>query len=297
MYAVAIEELYGKNDLYNIYEAENEILENTEYLSILASYPELLDASRYSVIVTGNFSDSIFDNLESSIGLLSNNNVLKPKTKENLTMPNRESKTVKITHTFLTDIPKEEAGPQPAILIPTTEFLDPVMYIIKAPEYGTIDGALFKSILLYLEKELQKALDDNKRLTNTTVSIRLPDSKTNFGTVIFTNVNHTKEVDSVYKTVINKMNETLLSSYENKKLVQDIKNYWTTSQMKNTRTNEGTALLLQEGFEQFPDTPIPYIYLLDYNYIQNATEKSFSSVMNYFPPIAEFRLYSKDSKK
>ena len=296
MYSKAISTLYGEKDLFNIYETENEILEDTEYLSILASYPELLDSSRYSIIITGNYPDNINELLEASLGLLSNNEILNNKEKEVLSMPNRESINVKITHTFLTDIPKEEAGPQPAVLIPTTEFLDPVMYIIKAPEYGTRDSALFKSVLLYLEKELQKELDNNPRLLNTTVSVRLPENRTNFGTIIFQNVKHTKEIDSIYKTVINNMKETLLSS-NNRKLVQNIKNYWTTQKMKNTRTNEGTAILLQQGFEQFSETPIPYIYLLEYNYIQQASEKNFSDIMKYFPSIADFRLYSKDSKK
>ena len=67
--------------------------------------------------------------------------------------------------------------------------------------------------------------------------------------------------------------------------------------MKDARTNEGTAYLIQEGFEQFPSTPIPYIYLLEYNYIQKGSEKDYLDILSYFPPISEFRLYSKDSKK
>ena len=296
MYGQAVKEIFGKGSLYNIFEAENEILESTEYLSILAAYPEMLDAGRYNIIVTGNFDDNIIELLEGSIGILANNNIEINKSNDKINLPSNKSAKIKITHTFLTDIPAEEAGPQPAILIPTTEFLDPVMYIIEAPDFGTKDSAIFKAFMKYLEKELQEAVNNNSRLPGCTVTIKLPENVVNFGTIVFQDVKHTKEADSLYKSVIHNILNRL-SSVEGKKVIQEIKNNWSREKMKNTGTAGGTAFLIQEGFEQYPENPLPGFYLEEYNYIQNATVKDFIKIMEYFPDIPTYRLYSTTGKK
>lgn len=296
MYSGLIKAIYGKGIIYSIFDTEKEILQTTDYHSILEAYPAILDANRYSIILTGNFDDDIFKLLGNSFEVLNNNNLEIASTDEKTNIPNNKSLTLKIRHTFLTDIPAEEAGPQPAVLIPTTEFLDPVIYVFESPAQGTKEAAIFNAILNYVEKEYQKQIDNNRRFNESTVSIQQPRSHLDFGTITVSNVNHIKEADVVYKNTINSILEKMNNPQANTKIIQDIKNNWIVSQMISSYTNTGTAQLIQKGFELFPDSPVPEFYLQEYNFIQSATVQDFIEVMKYFPTKPQLRVYSAEGK-
>lgn len=296
MVSAVIKSVYEKGKLAEIFDTEKEILVSTDYNSILANYPNLLDADRFTVIVTGNYDDHIFDNLEKSFCLLNNHGYKSSAEKEENKLSKAKSLSVKIRHTFLTDIPAEKAGPQPAVLIPTTEFLDPVIYGNNAPLPGTKEAALYNAVLNYLEKDLQKQIDSNRRFSNSTVSIQLPQRNIDFGYVVISNVAHTKEADSVYKNSIQNIANRLQQPQALQNIVQDIKNYWTLRQMSTTSTNSGTALLLQKGLEMLPEKASADYYLQEYLFIQTATVQDFIDIMKYFPTRAMLRAYSADSK-
>lgn len=296
MNSAIINTIYGKGNFASIFDAEKDVLESTDYKSILAAYPELLNAKRYNVILTGNFDDAIYALLEKTLGLLSNNNTSLVYADEKTNIPKNKSLTVKIRHTFLTDIPAEKAGPQPAKLIPTKEFLDPVIYVIKSPEKGTKSAALFNATLNYLAKQLQISIDESSKFNESKVSVQLPKSQMDFGTITIQNVNHTKEADVFYKNEIQNLISKINDIQTSKKVIQDIKNEWIIQQMAETYTNAGTARLLQKGFELFPQNKCPEFYLTEYNFIQNATAQDFIDVMEYFPTRAQLRAYSSDSK-
>lgn len=296
MISAIMKSVYGKGKLSSIFDTEKDILQNTDYNSILASYPNLLDAKRFSIIITGNFDDTIFDYLEKAFCFLNNqgfkNNYLPEENKLN------KSKTlnVKIRHTFLTDIPAEKAGPQPAVLIPTTEFLDPVIYAGNAPEPGTKKAALYNALINYISIDLQKRINANKRFDNSTVTMQLPQSHINLGYITISNVAHIKEADQEYKNTIQDINNKLLEPQAIQKIVQDIKNSWTLTQMTETATNSGTAFLIQKGLELLPDSIDPSLYLNEYYFIQTATVQDFIVTMDYFPTKPQLRVYSSDSK-
>ena len=63
--------------------------------------------------------------------------------------------------------------------------------------------------------------------------------------------------------------------------------------MKETGSNTGTALLIQNGIEYSG----ALWYLEEYNWIQTATSQDFLEIMDYFPVRAKIRVYSSDSKK
>ena len=286
MYGKMIEALYGKGSLANVYEADNEILLDTDYTKILAAYPALLDAARYTVIAAGNLDKNLIQILERTIGLLTQTN---KHSSQNPPNPLTQSSNISVTvrHTFLTDIPAEKAGPQPAVLIPTTEFLDPVIYGGKAPPRGTKEAALYNAVLSYLGTLLGK---------NYTVSVQLPKAGLEFGTLTVQNVAHTRELDSQYKTAIQTIQEELGKFQANESIVRAIKDNWIQKEMYETSSNSGTALMMQKGLETSSLNSALW-YLEEYNYIQNATSQDFLEIMNYFPVRAQIRVYSSDSKK
>ena len=334
MYGKLIENLYGAGGLANIYEAENEILLDTDYTKILAAYPALLDASRYSVIAVGNTDSNLTQILEKTLGLLTQTNWQSSLDEQNShnkplasyepsspdgqsthsaqsspntqISPNGQSSSngpsspdqpaasaknrdlyVTVRHTFLTDIPAEKAGPQPAVLIPTTEFLDPVIYGGKTPPQGTKEAALYNAVLNYLGTEFAG---------NYAVNVQLPRAGLELGTLTVQNVTHTRELDAQYKTAVQKIQEELNRLQANENIVRAIKDNWIQKEMYETGSNTGTALLMQKGLELAPDKSALW-YLEEYNYIQNASSQDFLEILEYFPVRAQFRVYSADSKK
>jgi len=296
MYSAAINTLFPKSDFTKIYEAKKDILQNTNYNKILEAYPKLLEASRYSFIITGNFDESELSVLETGFGQLGiTEEPLIPET-PSINFPKGKSQTVKLVHTFLTDIPAEKAGPQPAVLIPTTEFLDPVIYFVKAPSTEDLKQlSIFNAVLNYLGKELQLKISSNKRIAEAKVEIQLPKTNIPAGQITIQNVAHTKELDAAYKETIQTLTKQI-STIQANQLIQDIKDYWTQTQMQEAATNAGTATLIQKGYEAFPTAQDPAYYLKEYSFIQTATVEDFQSQLQQFSTLPEFRLYSKDAK-
>ena len=288
MYSALINKIYGKGTASAVFEAEKEILLDTDYTKILSAYPALLNASRYSVIVCGALHENLKTMLEESLGSFALQTAFQPAETSTPNYAAAKNLTVQVRHTFLTDIPAEKAGPQPAVLIPTTEFLDPVVYSGRAPQPGTKEAALYNAILSYIGSMLEK---------NNPVTVQFPRSGLDLGTIIVQNVSHSRELDAQYKTVIQKITDQMQRLQANEGIIRDIKNNWIQKQMTQTGSDTGTALLMQKGLELFVQNPQPAWYLEEYNYIQTASAQDYLEVMNYFPVIPESRVYSADSKK
>jgi len=296
MVSAAIKSTFGKGTISNIFDTEKDILLTTDYNSILAGYPALLDADRFTVIISGNYQDSIFEYLEKSLCQLNKNGFTSAPVNETNSLSKSKYLNVKIRHTFLTDIPAEKAGPQPAVLIPTTEFLDPVIYAGTSPEAGTKEAALYNAMLNYLQTRIEMELSKNRKLDNNTVSIQFPQNNINLGMLTISNVAHTKETDAIYKNVIQAINNDLLKPQALQNVVQEIKNQWSIKQMSTTSTNSGTALLMQKGLEMFPGEYKADFYLTEYNIIQSAGVQDYIDIMKFFPSRAQLRVYSADGK-
>ncbi len=290
MYSTLIQKLYGKGKIASVFDAEKEILLDTDYTKILSAYPALLDASRYSLIVTGALHESLQQQLEESLGILANfsdNN----DSSENIIIPDLSSAKnlrTRIRHTFLTDIPAEKAGPMPAVLIPTKEFLDPVIFAGIAPQEMTKQAALYNAVLSYISTKLSDYYDN---------TIQFPRNKIRLSSITVQNVSRTRELDAQYKTIIQKIKKDLETLNKNEKTMREIKNNWIQTQMKETGSDTGTALLLNKGLELSGDAQKTSWYLEEYNLIQNATIQDFLEIMEYFPAVPEARIYSADSKK
>lgn len=296
LYAGLINQLYPKSDLGSIYNSEKEILEKVSYQQILEEYPKLLDASRYSLIITGNFEAGYTKTLNSTIALLANRNEIIHYSAPGNNFPNNKEIKILVNHTFLTDIPAEKAGPMPAVLIPTTEFLDPVLYAFESPAAGTKNRALFNAMLYYLKDNLDKEIQKNGRLGQAKTTA-IP-AKSTFNTAVLSvaNVPHTKELDAVYKIMIEALQSKLKSS-EGNTIAEDIKDAWIFNVLKDANTNSGTTVLLQYGLETFPYEARASLYLEEYNFIQQATAIDFLDILEYFPSKPKVRVYSKEGKK
>ena len=293
MLAAVMKELYAKSAFQKIFDAKDEILVNTKYQKIMEGYPALVDASRYSIILTGLVPQNAPDLLEASIGILTPRD-----TKQNLLTVQSKlknsstKKTVKLTHTFLTDVPAEKAGPMPSKLIPTTKFLDPVMYVFKLPQAGTKENTLTVAVLKYLEKLVQVQIDSNRKMEGATAQANDPYPNTD--TIVFTilNVENQKEADACWSAAVTQLNN-LLNGPTQSEVLQEIKDTWMTASLAQTQTNTGTVLLLQKGFEFFPYETKPDYYLQEYSFVNNATRDDIIEVMKDIPQQPLLRFYAK----
>lgn len=296
LYAAMINNLYSKTPLSKIYTSDKEILEKISYQKILEEYPKLLDASRYNLIITGNFDSTYQSTLDNTIGLLASQNGTVQYSAASTSIPKNKEVKILINHTFLTDIPAEKAGPMPAVLIPTTEFLDPVIYVFSEPQKGTKSQAVFEAMLYYLEERLNKQIEKTPRLGQAKATAIPAISGMEAGVLSVANVPHTKELDSAFKLMVEQLSEELKGPSANY-IIEEIKDIWITHSLQEANTNSGTAVLLQKGFEYFPFEPRPALYLEQYNFIQQAGVTDFIEILERFPSKPQLRFYSKEGKK
>lgn len=293
MLAAVMKELYPKSAFQKIFDAKEEILVDTKYQKIMEGYPSLLDANRYSIILTGLVPQNAKELLEASMGILTQRNSMQNLLTVQSKLKNSSTKkAVKLTHTFLTDVPAEKAGPMPAKLIPTTKFLDPVMYVFKLPQAGSKDNALTIAVLKYMETLVQAQIASNAKISAATA--QLNDTYPNTDTIVFTiqNVEVQKEADVCWTAAVTQLNN-LLNGPSQADVLQQIKDYWIKDALLQTQTNTGTAYLLQKGFEFFPYEIQPDYYLKEYKYVSEATREEILEIAKNIPQQPLLRFYAK----
>lgn len=322
MFAEAVKLLYKGTDYPLVYSKSPEILSDTQYTEILASYPGLLDASKYSLVLTGNIpEDGLETMLEESFGVLinqsQNTNRLytsfpKPDFKPFFEGKEKNSITIQIDHQFFTDLSADKAGARPEILVPTTEFLDPVQFWIPSPAQNSPDFFIFNALVYELEERLSKALSADSSTANVEVKITPANAEIQAAVITFINVRNTSKIDEIYKaTVLDALNPE-----QNPFVIEQIKDRWILHELSQTQTNRGTALLIRSGLEQgeIEDAPVEKEnggeeeadtnltaaeqYITEYERISSLEAKDFLRVAKtYILEEAPLRLYSKDSKK
>jgi len=304
----AVRILYENTDYPKLYkDTEDKPAENLNFTRIQEAYPILLDSSRFSLILTGNLRENerLQKTLDATFGSLS---TLKETASTDLRLPRPDfskisetEKKISIRHLFLTDISKDKAGPRPAILVPTTKFLDPVLYCISSPDLSATDLALFDALLIEIGQRMEKTL--NKKYKETTVKIQIPENDLPFARLVVTKVEKTSEVDKIFTESISSLKKDIsdlleratdgVIDLEKSDLLSTLENNWLMNVIGEAASQEGTARLIQIGEVQ----KNPRLYLNQYEAISKAkAEDYFLILTSYFEHAKSLRLYSKDSK-
>lgn len=282
--------------------------ENLEFKRVLEAYPILLDSTRFSLILSGGLKEDekLQKTLDSSFGNLGS---IEQTRSTDLRVPKPDfaklkaaEKRIPLKHLFLTDISKDKAGPMPAVLIPTTKFLDPILYCLSSPDLSSTDCALFDAVLIELARRMEARLAE--KYPETKVKALLPENDLPFARIVVTSVEHTAEVDSVYADSISSIKNDIsreieirtegVIDLEKSDLLARLENNWLMAVISGAGSQEGTARLMQSGEIQ----KNPKLYLEQYAAIARAKpEDYFLIAESYFAEKAPLRLYSKDSKK
>lgn len=286
----AIKYFYDSNFIRNIFDTEKEILQKTSYNDILAEYPKFLDASLYSIVIAGNTdSEAVRYILEESLGILAAQTTRNDsRRKESVPKPDFPAKTrkinLKIRHLFYTDVKAEDAGPMPAVLIPTKNFADPVQYWFKAPEADSEEAVIFDALILRLSENLNNAGAETK--------IFLPAKDFRCGGITFLNVEHTNYIEETYKKTLSEFVKKLEDSEPSVFEAEQTKNAWILSRLSGSKTNTGTARIISSSKTDEKN------YLDEYEILERAGSKDFLRALNeYFPPEPLLQIFSSDSKK
>lgn len=286
----AVKYFYDSNFIRNIFDTEKEILQKTSYNDILAEYPKFLDASLYSIVIAGNTdSEAVLYILEESLGILAAQTTRNDsRRKESVPKPDFPAKTrkinLKIRHLFYTDVKAEDAGPMPAVLVPTKNFADPVQYWFKAPEADSEEAVIFDALILRLSENLNNAGAETK--------IFLPAKDFRCGGITFLNVEHTSYIEETYKKTLSEFVKKLEDSEPSVFEAERTKNAWILSRLSGSKTNTGTARIISSSKTDEKN------YLDEYEILERAGSKDFLRALNeYFPPEPFLQIFSSDSKK
>lgn len=286
----AVKYFYDSNFIRNIFDTEKEILQKTSYNDILAEYPKFLDASLYSIVIAGNTdSEAVRYILEESLGILAAQTTRNDsRRKESVPKPDFPAKTrkinLKIRHLFYTDVKAEDAGPMPAVLVPTKNFADPVQYWFKAPEADSEEAVIFDALILRLSENLNNAGAETK--------IFLPAKDFRCGGITFLNVEHTNYIEETYKKTLSEFVKKLEDSEPSVFEAERTKNAWILSRLSGSKTNTGTARIISSLKTDEKN------YLDEYEILERAGSKDFLRALNeYFPPEPLLQIFSSDSKK
>lgn len=286
----AVKYFYDSNFIRNIFDTEKEILQKTSYNDILAEYPKFLDASLYSIVIAGNTdSEAVRYILEESLGILAAQTTRNDsRRKESVPKPDFPAKTrkinLKIRHLFYTDVKAEDAGPMPAVLVPTKNFADPVQYWFKAPEADSEEAVIFDALILRLSENLNNAGAETK--------IFLPSKDFRCGGITFLNVEHTNYIEETYKKTLSEFVKKLKDSEPSVFEAERTKNAWILSRLSGSKTNTGTARIISSSKTDEKN------YLDEYEILERAGSKDFLRALNeYFPPEPLLQIFSSDSKK
>ena len=298
----AVRTIYEK-PVSALYEDTKDKPAQMEFTEIQAAYPKILDCTRFSIILTGGIHQTkeLKASLNSTFGelkSLSQTQNIQLKVKK-LPLP-KKIKRIPLRHQFFTDVSADKAGPRPAILIPTTDFSDPLLFMLEAPDISSTDNAIFNALLYFLKDSLQKKLEEFVQ----EVKVFPADSDLPYAQIVITKIKHYLQTEKIYEQTIKEISQELkkiintdtqgVKDLEKNDFLAKLENLWIINELEKTSTNEGTAFLIQKGLA----SGNPELYLDQYEAVNKATAEDYYLVFNsYLENFPRMRIYSADTKK
>lgn len=285
--------LYHSPAYRNAFDTEREILERTDYRTILAAYTEFLDPALFRITAVGNVrTEAMRDALENSFGLLPERDGGGSSGKraaakiEAPDFPDGRRLTVRLRRLFRTDTRAADAGPMPSVLVPTREFADPVQYWLPSPPPDSDDFLLFNAVVYRLRERMERGAEKICGRVTADAATR----EIQAAVFTLTDTESASGADGLYSRAAEDL-IAALSSDSGEKEAERIRTAWLMGALSETATNRGTAVLINGGKER------PEQYLDDCGRILDARADDFrAAAERYVRNAAPLRLYSSDAK-
>ena len=268
------------------YDIDAPVLYRTDIHSMLLAYTQLLDASLYSLAFVGNISpEDAFTQAQDTFGILfeqtergSVEDVPPPVLKAG-------SRKVQLHHLYTTTMTADMAGDTVPVLVPTTEYRDPVQYYFPAPADGA-ERVRFNALLIEMGRMLEAELG-----SDALVSVTLADRTVPVGCLQAKSVARIAAFDKAWKKIYAALEKEL--SRHDSDAAERLSLGWLRKVMAGTQTNDGTARLLQEGIMW----GTPYQYLDDYIVVEKSSQYDYAAVLkDCFAQSKIVKVYSESAK-
>ena len=300
----AMRELYKGSEYLSLFKENEDKPVTMNFVDIAEAYPIILDASRYSIVVTGGVpsQDALKTALEENFGTLGTHSVTADggiALDAPVFPEDGAAKKIQLKHLFLTDVPADKAGPMPAVLVPTTRFLDPVLYCFSSPDVSSKKTGLFNALLFEIAGRMEEKIKDE----NTKVNAIESDVDYAFARLVTTNVLKTATVDNAYKAAVKELRAELSNlaseaddvakDKEKPRLLSEIESRWVMHALSETNTSEEIAALIQAGAARGN----AQLYIDEYESVDRAGAGDYIKILDeWFPSFPVLRIYSLDSK-
>ena len=313
--------LYKGSDIPLLFDDRTDRPRKLSYTEIMENYPAMLDSSRYSIVIAGDFSvdETFARTIDSAFGALGTNAQTAWKgTRIGAPAAVEKAERMQLRHLFLTDVSADKAGPKPAVLIPTTKFLDPVLFIIPTPDMKSGERALFDAVLAEISSRMEAKAARSEPTTKVVSSGAEFDMP--FARITALNAKSAGAIDKAYRESVEELKAELakivndeteitkimeetengteertsvrIIDYEKNALLSKIENGWIVANLAESGTARGTAELVQKGALLGK----PNMYLEQYEAVDEATAADYILVITKFiPGIPPVRIYSRDS--
>ncbi len=305
LFAAGIKNLFPKSYYEKLFSTEHEILKNVEYAEILEYHNQILNPQKLQLIFTGKNEGKKLEDIAKEYFSTFTSSYENSIEKARVNPSAKQAVKVKLQHTFLTDISAEKAGPRPAVLIPTTDFADPVQYWIKRTSDGLtakncIQDAVFSMLCSIIKEKLEgKYGSDNMSIQNFRNEVLC-------GHNIFSimNVKYISKADLILSESINDMMEKLTDENESQDFTSRIKNEWLKKYFDEAGTSSGMISIIKAGMDKMilestiaEENTIP-AYIMEYESVMQAGTEDFKEcAMIILNKEHIMKIYSADSKK
>lgn len=287
----AVNSMFKSKIYKKTFDSKSEILDNIDYTEILKNYPKFLNPELFNFVICGNFdSEKIENKLNVTFCNLPEFSKKTEKNEDFIEIPDfsRKKLSVKIAHYFYTDVKKEDAGPMPKILVPTTEFFDPAQIWLKSPEFSDEEFEIFNAINNYLVEKINKNLEKSEICEK--VSVQNATKELNVSNFTFFKVKNKNKIQEIFNNSVEELKSGLKENAEIN--LEMILNFWVMENFSKNQTNREVALLLNKGFQNSENCKK---YLEDYKKITSLNaEKCLSVLEKYFSSANQLMIYSKD---
>lgn len=277
--------LYRGTAFESFYDQNADVLKTTDLHSLEQSYTDFLDASLYSIAISGDVNYSYIQILVSeTFGVLREQSQRKD-------MPEAEpafsakTRRIKLHHYYTSNLTKEDAGDEVPILVPTSEYYDPVQYYFKSPT-DPHEINVYNCLLAELRDRIQPLLPPD-----TKCMIKGATTQIHTGSIRINGILYPSAFMTAYKKARASLIQDLSATPE--KTVEKLKSKWIKETMIQTQTNVGTVKLMQQGLRE----KRPNLYLENYLSMYNAIPVEFSLVLEkYITESPALTVTSVDSK-
>ncbi|MBO4319918.1 MAG: insulinase family protein [Treponema sp.] len=277
--------LYRGTAFESFYDQNADVLKTTDLHSLEQSYTDFLDASLYSIAISGDVSSSYIQVLVSeTFGVLREQSQRKDPVQAEPTF-SAKSRRIKLHHYYTSNLTKEDAGDEVPVLVPTSEYYDPVQYYFKAPE-DPHEINIYNCLLAELRDRIQPLLPTDTKCMIKTASVQIKTGSLRINGILY---------PATFMNAYKKARVSLVQDLSNnpEKLVEKLKSKWIQETMIQTQTNTGTVKLMQQGLRE----KRPFLYLENYLSMYNALPVEFSLVLEkYITETPALTVTSVDSK-